>query len=339
MRKRLLLLSMIAFGLAACNKNTTSNNTRPEILRAEPTTLTLSVARSNLSAAVIGNKLVVAGGYDNSNSSDAIDVFTIGADGKLIQSTENLTLSVARGDLSAAIIGNKLVVAGGYNSNNSSSSNAVDVFTLNSNGELIQSSTENLTLSVARSDLSAAVIGNKLVVAGGYNTTSGSSDAVDVFTIGADGKLIQSTERLTLSVARGDLSAAIIGNKLVVAGGYNSNSSYSNAIDVFTIASDGKLIKSAERLTLSVARSGLSAAVIGNKLVVAGGYDNSNSSDVIDVFTIGADGKLIKSAESLTLSVARRDLSAAVIGNKLVVAGGYKGTKKSNAIDIFTLSK
>jgi uncharacterized protein YfaS (alpha-2-macroglobulin family) len=67
---------------------------------------------------------------------------------------------------------------------------------------------------------------------------------------------------------------------------------------------------------------------------------NGNYSNVIDVFTIGSDGKLAKSTENLSLSEGRRGLSAAVIGKKLVSAGGEKSsTSYSNVVDVFSLSK
>jgi hypothetical protein len=85
---------------------------------------------------------------------------------------------------------------------------------------------------------------------------------------------------------------------------------------------------------LSEARTGLSAAAAGNKIVygggnIVGGY--SKTVDINDVSTnIWTTNQLIE---------ARAYFSAAAAGNKILFAGGIGSSGRSKTVDIFILSK
>ena len=84
-------------------------------------------------------------------------------------------------------------------------------------------------LSVARSNLAGATVGNYALFAGGSDSNTGEALAVDAY----DSSLVK-TNPTGLSVARSGLASATIGNYALFAGGF-SNFRYSSVVDVYTI--------------------------------------------------------------------------------------------------------
>eukprot|EP00658_Telonema_sp_P-2_P074930 TRINITY_DN64272_c0_g1_i1.p1 TRINITY_DN64272_c0_g1~~TRINITY_DN64272_c0_g1_i1.p1 ORF type:complete len:152 (+),score=19.52 TRINITY_DN64272_c0_g1_i1:120-575(+) len=104
-------------------------------------------------------------------------------------------------------------------------SDAVDCF--NSSGSRVMS----LTLSEPRSRLAAVGSHCRVVFAGGRNTSTVGSAAVDIFDVCKGLRIMTSVQ---LSVPRADLAGAIIGDTAVFIGG-NQNGTVSDGADVLTI--------------------------------------------------------------------------------------------------------
>ncbi len=148
----------------------------------------LSVARSRLAAAAVGNKAIFAGGLDASGTPVAtVDIYDAN-----LGSWSTASLSVARSGRAAVGVGSKVLFAGG--ADNVTMSNAVDIYDAN-NGLWTTA-----TLSVARNYLAGAGAtgAGKSMFAGGLAST-GYSNVVDIYDVNAG-----TWTTTTLSVARGD---------------------------------------------------------------------------------------------------------------------------------------
>lgn len=188
--------------------------------------------------------------------------------------------------------------------------------------------------------------GSKIVFAGGdkefvcgpdYVVSSATVDIYDVNTKAwATAKL--SKERSALSVATAD-------NKIFFAGGVNWdmhtsgmwNVSYNN-VDIYDVSNNTWSLAH-----LGKARSAISVAVVGNKVLFAGGIfftDNPLSNlvwdltDAIDIYDISTN-----SWSTAKLSVPRSGMSSIVIGDKAYFAGGNSHMVSDlNVVDIYNSS-
>ena len=292
------------------------------------TSSNLTVPRENHAIAAAGNKIFIGGGsafYNGLNATASVEVYDAST-GKWSAAT----LSNPRRSLAAAGLQNKVLFGGGGTLDKDGVccvvSSRVDIYDI-STGSWSQSE-----LSVPRDGLAAAAIGNKILFAGGEahsNQTGGSfSSRVYIYDISTG-----AWSTAELSEARTELYAAAAGNKILFAGGRNSNSAsgQSKVVDIYDV-STGKW----STATLSEDRQGTAMAAIGNKILVAGGYSDKSgkylsSVDVYDVATGTWD--------KLALDVAKMDGAAAGIKNELLVGGGFTELGGfSKTVDIFTLS-
>ena len=172
------------------------------------------------------------------------------------------------------------------------------------------------TLSEAKSRLSMATAGNKILFAGGLLSSGMASSTVDIYDL-----TNQSWSTAQLSVGRFLMAAISFGNKIYFAGGVISNTNYnytlSSRIDIYDVTSNTWSIAE-----LSEPRSDMSVATIGNKIMFAGGTKLFNcssfcTSDRVDIYNTSTN-----TWSTATLSVARNGLSATAAGNKIYFAGG-----------------
>ena len=108
-----------------------------------------------------------------------------------------------------------------------------------------------------------------------------------------------------------------------------------SSIVVSAIAPRTSRLGSWLNLTLSVPRSRLAAASVGDLIIFAGGRDSAgNPSDVVDVFDLGNNG----ARTTLSLSVARdfdggQNMGASCLGKAFF--GGGAAARQASAVDIF----
>lgn len=181
-------------------------------------------------------------------------------------------------------------------------------------------------LSQARSDMSVATAGNKILFAGGFRNNSFISTRVDIF------DFVNNTwSTAELSVARQGMAVTTLGNKVFFAGGLLDFVSGTGIgrVDIYDAGAD--TWSTAE---LSIPRGQMAAATLGNKVFFAGGHHWSNG-DVfdnrVDIFDNSTNTWSIAA-----LSEARLALAANTAGDKVYFAGGLNSlTTGSNKIDIY----
>jgi len=247
-----------------------------------------------------------------------VDIYSLSAN-----TWSTAQLSEARWGLTVATVGNKILYAGGLK-NNGSSSSRVDIYDAAAN------TWSTAELSMARSEMTTAVAGNKVFFAGWEY--SGITNRVDIYDASSN-----SWSTTTLSEARGGMSVTAIGNKVLFAGGFKKYdgfweipSDFSTRVDIYDIATN-----SWSTSELKDARTGIAAAVAGNKVLFAGGYyltDPKNWSPIM-LNTVDIYDPLANTWSTATLSEARADMTAATIGNKVLFAGGG-----SSKVDIYDAS-
>jgi hypothetical protein len=171
------------------------------------------------------------------------------------------------------------------------------------------------TLSSARVP-EVAVVGNKVIFAGGYFAVQGepySAGAVDIYD--ADTGQWSST---TLSSERQGISVAVVGNKALFAGGFHLTlnggvGSDSANVDIYDGATGAW-----STAQLSQPRQGPSVAIIGGKAIFAGAdYGPNDAADVYD----SASGTW----SSAKLSHERALPAVAVAGGRAFFAGTTNG--------------
>ena len=168
------------------------------------------------------------------------------------------------------------------------------------------------TLSEAKTLISVASAGNKILFAGGLTTSGTLSATVDIYDVTS-----QSWSTSQLSVARYGMAAISAANKIYFAGGYTGNiDTPTTRIDIYDVTSNTWSTKE-----LSEPRSVMSAVTIGDKIMFAGGQKLFNCSycfsDRVDIYNTSTN-----TWSTATLSVARNGLSATAAGNKIYFAGG-----------------
>jgi len=189
-------------------------------------------------------------------------------------------------------------------------------------------------LSVARSGLSAATAGGKIFFAGGIERVLPSgffkvSDIVDIYDTSTG---IWTVEKL--SVARNEMVSAVVGDKVIFAGGRLMNYNVSDVVDIYDVTTG---LWSQQKL--SKPTYGMGVAVAENRVYFAGGFDafpNDNPDypvrKRIDIYDVETDAWSIDS-----LSQARCYVGGAVIRDRILFAGGSLGLNQSNRVDIFDL--
>jgi hypothetical protein len=225
---------------------------------------TLSEARTMVSVASAGNKILFAGGQTSAGTpSSTVDIYDIST--QLWSTTQ---LSVARYGIATISAGNKIYFAGGISQNIDTPSSRVDIYDVASN------SWSAAQLSQPRTGISAATIGNKILFSGGtklFTCSYCTSDRVDIYNTSTN-----TWSTATLSVARNGLSATAAGNKIYFAGGgdWNSGTGVYDHIDIYDNTTNTWTISS-----LSERKSHHGAIAIGNYIYWAGGEIWNNIND------------------------------------------------------------
>ena len=311
----------------------------------------LNLARYALSSVSIGNKIVLAGGFDDNLSgvrfSDFYDIQSY------VWTFTSNALSEGRGFMgvasyisTAVFVGGKLSELSGIYSDN------VDIF------DCVQNSWTSYDsgLSFARSNIAATTVGDIAMFCGGFNdtfvfavcdiynfTTSiwstmsaitprafASATSIDSIAIFAGGNsssavsntldmydsLINTWSTYFLSSARSNPSIVSTGSSVYIFGGSNSDA------DVFDILT--RTISTIS--TPSVYSSGFSALAWGCKIIVAGGFDaNGVGLNVLDLYDLST-----ATWTNFELISNRGYVSTASVGSILLISGGYNGTSLSS---------
>ncbi|HYV92509.1 MAG TPA: T9SS type A sorting domain-containing protein [Chitinophagales bacterium] len=285
-------------------------------------TLLLSKAREVGGAGAAGNKIVFAGGTGRSDISGPVymygtaDIFdaTTGAriSGKL---------SKARSNISVGACGNKIVFAGGWYwdfNYNVLQSNAIDIY------DAVTNVWSKTTLSIRRENISVAVVGDKIIFAGGTGGTYGQPVTnVDIYDVTNN-----AWSTTNLPTARYGMKSVVIGDNAYFAGG--AFDPVQNEVNIYNTQSN-----SWSTIYLPTSLSGFSMSVINDKIYFAGGFSSSTNSysDLVQIYDPATS-----TWDVAYLSVPRRDITALTCTNKGFFAGGIASAGGSKRVDIVSIS-
>lgn len=287
-------------------------------------TTNLSVARMVGASAAVGNKVLFAGGRQILNYSNRVDIFDVTTG---LRTTYNL--SQARHNMAVAVVGTKVIFAGGETGNISNGvyteSNKVDIY---DDATGIWTST---TLSVKREQITAAVVGNKVLFAGGLGVNGIYSNRIDIYDASNN-----TWSFINMSETKYGIAAATAGNKVYLAGGTTSNSgALTNRVEIYNSTNN-----TISYVTISSPRMSMSVGQTPNRIMFAGG--------VVTWGNVGTDRVEVLDLVSNTWSVEylsrpRLGLASASFGNKAMFAGGAEVLSSypqysiiSNRVDIWT---
>jgi PKD domain/Kelch motif len=197
------------------------------------TTAELSAPREYMTAVSSGNKIFIAGGYENGSQiiSSRVDIYDAGTN-----TWTTAELSQPRVFIAAAAAGNKVVFAGGYINDNS---DRVDIYDMSTD------TWSTASLSQGRSSLSAVSDGEKIYFAGGEargvgGTGFGGSDMVN--TIDIYNSKTNSWSTSSMDQKKANMPGIYADGKIFWCGGtaYITNNNYvgSNNIEILDLSSN-----------------------------------------------------------------------------------------------------
>lgn len=288
-------------------------------------TAEVPVARDDAKRIVVGDKLILAGGWldDQRRATDSVDVYDAAT-----HTWRSTRLSVPRWRPDHAVIDDSVaVIAGGCTDNMSNCfpADTVDVYDANAD------TWTTAQLSEARYGIATAVVGTKVILAGGCVRKSHrcdqSSDHVDIYD--ASTKRWRST---TLPQPRYYLGAVTVGAEALFYGQTDPHHcNPSDSVDIYNVTTD-----TWTSAKLSVARCEIAVISVGSKVIFAGGgiacQACEHPLDVVDIYesTTGA-------WSSTHLSEARVNVRAVNVGRTVFLAGGglAPNGSPSSTVDIY----
>ena len=343
--KNLFILFLSVFVFLSCKKNetnTTKSNenqiaplgggtqpptgtadtcdNRPEIKATLIPISNLSIARINMQCASVGNKILFIGGSHPGqtwwNEPVPVDIYDIPSNTWSFHSItpDNLPFTYFRDDATIAVVGNKVLFAGGGDPIGDNVTSQIDIFDASTN---TWSTTE---LSAPRQGLSAATVGDKVLFAGGSGYPDGPNwgyfNRVDIYDNSSN-----SWTTTSLSEARAGIATTTMGNKIYFAGGYNDFGT-SKTIDVYNAATNSWLASH-----LQYPRAGMgSIAVNGNIYWAGGGYSFANSwvmNNNVEILNTSSQDP------SITCLLGRTGITAVKKDDNIVFFTGYVATNDS----------
>ena len=259
-------------------------------------------------ASLPGGKVLVAGGYDGTNTLQSTEIFN------------PVTGSFSPGPLMgkpryspamATLADGRVLLAGGGVEPNVTTAEIFNPAT----GTF--SATPGLMLEPRYDAGAARMPDGRVLIAGGFHSGSQLNTA-EIFNPATG----QFTSAGTMGAHRdGPAVAALADGRILIAGGYAGSNNYLRSAEVFT-PSTGKFSPVGP---LGVARYGPSGSTLpGDRALVAGGGDELNYLKTSEVFN-GASNTFSAAGVGL-LSTAREEAAAAPLADgRVLVAGGYNG--------------
>lgn len=289
--------------------------------------VTLATARHGHTAIVIRNYIYILGGTRSNGDLQDVERATIDGDGALgrFSPISSAALMTERSGHTSEVIGNYLYIVGGVRAN--SSLNSVERAPLATDGSLGSFTVvSEIALTTARHHHTTAKVGNYLHVLGG--TGSGLLNSIERAPINISGSLgpfanVPDVASVTEHIP---FTTALLGSYLYLIGG---TSNLQNSIERAAINADKSLgsLTTLPGATLTIARSGHAAAVVGNSLYLVGGFANAIPVSSAEQAIINTDGSLGSFMTlPVTLTAPRFGHTAAMVINSLYVIGGVSSS-------------
>lgn len=291
---------------------------------AAPAPAELPVPRTEVAAATLGGRIVVAGGLTlDGAASDRADIYDPAAN--RWEPAPALPLGLHHSGMAA--LGDRVYVAGGYT--NQAGQPWVAQSRVVSLGPDDRAWREEPALSGTRGGLAMASAGGRLVAVGGTDNLGRFLARTEVFTPGQRSW----TAGPDMSEPRDHLAAAGAGGRVYAIagrlGGLDTNKASVESLDP---SSPGSGWRAEPRLNDT--RGGTSAAEAGGRPCVAGGEESAGTIASIECLSGG------RWARVAILAVPRHGLGVAGVGDRLhVIAGGPEpGLFVSGAHEAFAIS-
>jgi hypothetical protein len=288
------------------------------------TTKVLSNARIVGNAVAIGNKVMFAGGRQILNYSNRVDIFDVTTG---VRTRHNL--SQARTNMAVAVVGSKVIFAGGETGNISNgiytSSNKVDIY------DDATGTWSTAMLSVKREQIAVAVVGTKVLFAGGLTPSGLYSNRIDIYDAASN-----TWTTKNMSQTKYGIAVATSGDKVYLAGGtINNSGALSNRVEIYNAITNAM-----SYVTISSPRMSMAVAQTPNRIMFAGGVVTWGNvgTDRVEVLDLTTNSWSVE-----YLSRPRLNLAAASYGNKAMFAGGAEVLSSypiysviSNRVDVWT---
>lgn len=271
----------------------------------------LSLARTRLAAANIGNYALFGGGYDTSGTY----VSNVDAYDTSLTRTTPTSLSTGRADLGATAVGDYALFGGGFTSG-TAVTNVVNAY----DTSLTRTSASTFTL--ARGKLAATTLGDYALFGGGATSKTVVTNVVHAYDTS-----LTCTSAMALGSSGKELAATTVGDYALFGGGSGS-STYSKVVFVYDTSLTRVTDSSLDSFDTAVSR--LAATTVGDYALFAGGY---NDSDIIS--DINAYDTSLTRTSPTSLSTGRYYLAATSIGEYAIFAGGYTGSDVNARVDIY----
>lgn len=187
------------------------------------------------------------------------------------------TLSIAKGELSVASAGNKIVFAGGWDDGMLNGSNTADIY------DLSTQTWSAHTLTSPHLDAGIAINGDNIYFGGGGYFYSDYYPANDIYNVSNN-----SWTNVSFSEAKTGVAGAAIGNRVLFAGGFKTGGDFfpnniEDAVEIYDPSAG-----TWQKAPLSEARGFITSVTINNQVYFAGG-SNTLPSGKIDIYN-GATG-------------------------------------------------
>jgi len=282
-------------------------------------------ARAFISHTVAGSKIIFAGGFNPDSayttSSKRLDIYDAASNSWSLVNFNN-----ARGGMAVESLGNKIFFAGGLqvrydslvqscddNGNNCVIVPAIvpvsriDIYDLSTNSWSVAN------LSEPRSGITTAVVGNKILFAGG-----GASTRVDIYDVSTDS---WSTAQLSDHIYdQSDRKRAhVIGNKVLF------TRLWSKTVDIYDAGNNSW---STAQMSQTNGQTDYEVAIKGNKIVFFTVFDLEGISKNIDIYDA--------TTNTWCHTVLNRSLTRSgiiTVGNKVYIAGGFAKSNPNGVYD------
>jgi len=271
------------------------------------TTTSLPHARGVPAGVQVGDLAIVAGGGRSGDPSRLVELYDPTTD-----HLHAVSLPRGRSSPSVATVGGTLVVAGGYDSSGQRTSTA-DLL----DGATGQWRTVQLSASwSADGETHVLQLGSKVLLA-----STASVDVLDV----PSGR----ASLTQLSAERTAPALATVGTRVLFAGGTIKQAPFkyapSDAVDIYDGATGAWTTAH-----LSQARSDIAVAVLGSRVLFAGGSADGGPSAVVDIYDADTGAWSTRH-----LSEPRTAVGAVMVGGTAIFAGG----QNSAAVDLYTAAR
>lgn len=286
-------------------------------------------ARDRVAAAVVGDRLYVFGGTNANGSAESA---VIEADGDLLEFSEYLVDFTPRRSAAIAVFPGELCLIGGEEGDSPIPSVQCSAIATDDNlGRFM----DRGALAVARTSTAAAVAHNRLYLLGGgtevVNSEVRLADLLQApINFGANLGPFSVQDATPLPAAMRDMACAVVGDKLYLTGGNPSD--VNTGIDAvasadvvrFAVTGDGELMQDGaiENSALDQPRAGHRLAVTGSQLIAIAGEDDGGKLSTVFACDLVDDAPGLTWTERETLAAGRSHFAAAIVGDRLYIAGG-----------------